>query len=244
MDKRNSDKKTAITKDFNFKQFSIYGGMSGMPVSTDGILLGAWSTIEKSENILDIGTGTGLLSLMCAQRNQQAKITAIELDDHAYEAATHNFSHSPWQERLCLKHQNILTWQPEVTFDHIICNPPYFNHGEQARLQQRAAARHTDTLPHDKLLLKAWGLLSVEGRASFILPKMEGDQFIQLATSQGWSLTRYCEVKTSTRKPVSRLLFELSKKPSETLINELVIHTKEQYSDDFISLTHDFYLKM
>ncbi len=244
MDKRVINKKTDITKDFNFKQFSIYGGKSGMPVSTDGVLLGAWSQIENSNSILDIGTGTGLLALMCAQRNQQTNITAIELDEYAYQAATHNFSRSPWQDRLSLLHQNILTWQPETKFDHIICNPPYFNNGEQARLQQRATARHTDTLPHNKLLVQAWNLLVEQGCASFILPKMEGDQFIRLATSQGWSLSRYSEVKTSARKHVSRLLFELSKKPSETLINELVIHNKEQYSEDFISLTRDFYLKM
>ncbi|MDN3682735.1 methyltransferase [Vibrio tapetis subsp. quintayensis] len=244
MDKRASNQKTAITKDFNFKQFSIYGGMSGMPVSTDGVLLGAWSNIENSKKILDIGTGTGLLALMSAQRNRQAGITAIELNNHAYHAAAHNFTHSQWHDRLTLKHQNILTWQPKATFDHIICNPPYFNHGEQARVQQRAVARHTDTLPHQELLLKAWDLLDTHGSASFILPKMEGTQFIDLSLPLGWHLSRYCEVKTSTRKPVSRLLFELSKKPSETLINELVIHTQEQYSDDFISLTRDFYLKM
>lgn len=215
-----------------------------MPVSTDGVLLGAWADIHQTKQLLDIGTGTGLLALMCAQRNPKVQVSALELDEHAYQAAKINFERSPWPHRLELILHNILTWQSTIRFDHIICNPPYFNSGEQARNTQRASARHTDNLPHDALLNSCWQLLGESGSASFVLPKFEGEQFISIAKAHGWSLSRYCEVKTTPHKPASRLLFELSKTKAKPVINELVIHDKDQYSEDFITLTRDFYLKM
>lgn len=215
-----------------------------MPVSTDGVLLGAWANVQQTNQLLDIGTGTGLLALMCAQRNPKVQITALELDEHAYQAAKINFERSPWSQRLNLSLHNVLTWQSSTQFDHIICNPPYFNSGEQARNTQRASARHTDNLPHDALLKSCWQLLSATGAASFVLPKFEGEQFITLAKTLGWSLSRCCEIKTTPNKPTSRLLFELSKIKTKPVINELVIHNKDQYSEDFITLTRDFYLKM
>jgi len=232
------------TKDFDFKQFTIYGGYSGMPVSTDGVLLGAWIDLKSSAYLLDIGTGTGLLSLMCAQRNSSLIIEAIDIDSHAIEAAQVNFSRSSWQKRLTLRQGDVLQHKFTQQFDRIICNPPYFNSGEQACNAARATARHTDTLTHEALLSRCKQLLTNKGKASFVLPKPEGEQFIQLAKTQDWHVSRLCQIKTTEHKEVSRLLIELTKFPTDTLSESLTIRTNLGYSDAFIKMTKDFYLKM
>ncbi len=238
----NSDK--FKTKGFKFKKFSIEGGESGMPVSTDGVMLGAWIESTVDAKLLDIGTGTGLLALMCAQRFALAQITAVDIESTAIEAAKQNFAESPWQERLFPLHTDVLTFNPHSLFQRIICNPPYFNTGEQSKQSQRATARHTDSLRHDALLKCCYQLLEEEGKASFILPITEGEQFIELAVQQGWYLSRCCRVQPSERKPVHRLLFELTKQPCITQESQLIIHSSNGYSDDFVRLTHEFYLKM
>ncbi|OBT07307.1 SAM-dependent methyltransferase [Vibrio sp. UCD-FRSSP16_10] len=237
------------TKSFQFKHFSIYGGNTGMPVSTDGVLLGAWSALSTSKNILDIGTGTGLLALMCAQRNPTANITGIDIHDSAIEAAHTNFSASAWAERLTLHHGDVIDYAlaNNQSFDTIICNPPYFNSGEQAALQARATARHTDTLSHHDLLNSCATLLNANGRASFILPTLEADQLIAHAIQSQWHLTRLCKIRTTETKSHSRYLFELQLKGSETVKteqSELIIHQQGSYSAQFIALTQSFYLKM
>ncbi len=215
-----------------------------MPVSTDGVMLGAWIESPKNATILDIGTGTGLLALMNAQRFTQAQITAVDIEITAIEAAKHNFAHSPWQERLSALHTDVLSFSPGRLFQRIICNPPYFNSGEQAKQSQRATARHTDSLRHDALLSRCHQLLEEDGKANFVLPIVEGEAFIELALHQGWYLSRLCRVQPSERKPVHRLLFELAKQPCNTQESHLIIHSSDGYSDDFVQLTREFYLKM
>nr|WP_319536215.1 methyltransferase [uncultured Vibrio sp.] len=232
------------TKSFKFKRFFIEGGESGMPVSTDGVMLGAWIESPADAEILDIGTGTGLLALMCAQRFSQAQITALDIEATAITAAWNNFAHSPWQARLCVLHTDVLSFTPARLFQRIICNPPYFNSGEQSKQSQRATARHTDSLRHDALLHCCYQLLEEDGKASFVLPITEGEQFIELALQQGWYLSRLCRVQPSEKKPVHRLLFELAKQSCETLESHLIIHSSDGYSDNFVQLTREFYLKM
>lgn len=215
-----------------------------MPVSTDGVLLGAWSRIDKAKRILDIGTGTGLLTLMCAQRNQNATIEAIDIDVHAMDAAAFNVEQSPWAERICLYHSDVLNHSFDALFDTIVCNPPYFNSGEQAKSSQRATARHTDSLKHCELLARCSQLLNPEGNANFILPLEEGRQFIETAKLNGWHLKTLCEVKPTERKAMHRLLIELVKSPCEASLESLTIREKDGYSDAFVTLTKDFYLKM
>lgn len=232
------------TKNFSFKQFSITGGYSGMPVSTDGVLLGAWMPLESISHLLDIGTGTGLLSLMCAQRSSIIKITAVEVDKHAIEAAKTNFKQSPWSQRIELIAGDVLSHCFEQKFDAIICNPPYFNSGEQSKSEQRATARHTDTLSHKQLLERCQNLLTESGYACFVLPIVEGEIFIELAEATGWHLKTRIDVKPTENKPVSRLLITLSKTPCTNQQQALQIHQDGGYSQDFIALTRDFYLKM
>ncbi|TFH91073.1 methyltransferase domain-containing protein [Vibrio ouci] len=215
-----------------------------MPVSTDGVLLGAWAELENPKTLLDIGTGTGLLSLMSAQRKLSLRIDAIEIDNHAVEAAQYNFTHSPWHDRIELHCGDVLTYSFDSTFDCIICNPPYFNSGEQAQNISRATARHTTSLSHQDLLKRCWDLLTDHGYASFVLPKVEGDIFIALAKQQGWSLQRLCQVKPTERKEVSRLLIQLGKVSIPVVHSALTIHDNGGYSSDFVQLTKAFYLKM
>ncbi|OEF22602.1 tRNA1(Val) (adenine(37)-N6)-methyltransferase [Vibrio rumoiensis] len=232
------------TKDFHLKQFSIIGGHSGMPVSTDGILLGAWANLLHAHSILDIGTGTGLLALMSAQRNPKAKIQAIDIDIDAVDAATINIKNSPWSDRITVEQDDITQRQPNMNVEHITCNPPYFNSGETTQSQARAKARHTLTLSHPELLIACRAWLSDEGEASFILPKAEGKAFLDLAQTLGWFISRICEVNTTATKPCHRMLIALTRRDIDIEYSQLTIHENGQYSRDFIELTKDFYLKM
>ncbi len=215
-----------------------------MPVSTDGVLLGSWVNLTQEGNLLDIGTGTGLLSLMCAQRYPQWSIEAIDIDPHALDAAQINFSQSAWAKRLKLHQGDVLNFPCDKLFSAIICNPPYFNNGAKAQDHSRATARHTVTLDHQALLDKCWQLLAADGSAHFILPITEGEQFIQAALTCGWQLKRRCDVQPNQHKPVHRLLIELSKQASTPEYQSLLISDNDGYSADFIQLTKAFYLNM
>ncbi|QHS15609.1 methyltransferase [Shewanella sp. Arc9-LZ] len=218
-----------------------------MPVSTDGVMLGAWANISSAMTILDIGTGTGLLALMCAQRNLHSRITAIDVESTAIETAIYNTTQSKWKERIQVIKTNILSYHPEISFDHIICNPPYFNDGEKSQNTQRAIARHSHSLPHLSLINQCKTLLKPSGRASFILPSTEGETFIRLAQNEEWFVSRRCDVKTTENKEVKRVMFELSLYATQSIQTKIVIHDKTHklgYSEDFIKLCQPFYLKM
>ncbi|KLV04403.1 SAM-dependent methyltransferase [Photobacterium aquae] len=238
-----------MAKGFSFKQFHVNDHGCGMPVSTDGVLLGAWADLSRKGLIVDIGTGSGLLALMAAQRThtQGNLITAVEIDPAAAEAALQNFQHSPWPDALSLTQQDIRQWaktQEQGTVTSVICNPPYFNSGEQANCQARATARHTDSLPHIELLEALRFLLADDGIASLILPTYEGEQLLQQAEQTGLYCQRRCDVRTSASKPVSRLLIALTPVQTATRHEQLVIHEHGHYSAAFTALTRDFYLKM
>ncbi|MGF1725968.1 tRNA1(Val) (adenine(37)-N6)-methyltransferase [Photobacterium nomapromontoriensis] len=238
-----------MAKGFTFKQFHVNDHECGMPVSTDGVILGAWATLDPQGPIVDIGTGSGLLALMAAQRTacDQATITAIEIDPSAAMAARHNFMDTPWTHRLNVIEQDIASWaasQPKGLINSIICNPPYFNHGEQAGCSARATARHTDTLSHHTLLAAISHLLSPAGVANLILPTYEGHQLIDAAANHQLFCHRVCEISTTETKPISRLLIALAHSDKTTTTESLVIHQKGGYSAAFTDLTRDFYLKM
>ncbi len=240
-----------IAAKFRFKAFSIFKADIGMPVSTDGVLLGAWARMFNEGVVLDIGTGTGLLSLMTAQRYPNVTIKAVDIEESAVRAAKFNFQYSNWSSRLSVHEANINHYaedaRNQTAIDSIICNPPYFTSGEQAKDTGRATARHCDTLSHRDLLRSCEQLLKPNKPASFILPKVEGEQFIALAKELGWQVSRLCRVKSTDKKPVSRLLIELTKTSSKihTEEKDLTIHGSNQgYSEEFVTLTHAFYLKM
>ncbi|MGF1834084.1 tRNA1(Val) (adenine(37)-N6)-methyltransferase [Photobacterium sanguinicancri] len=234
---------------FTFKQFHVDDLDCGMPVSTDGVLLGAWAPLFAHGTILDIGTGSGLLALMSAQRSVESRnpIIALDIDVSAVKAATHNAKQSPWTDRLRIHHADLQHWQHQQaphSIDTIICNPPYFNFGQQANCDKRATARHTDTLSHHNLIESVKHLLTPYGIASFILPEYEGRLFITAAKTHGLYCQRLCEIRTTERKPINRLLFSLTPNECDTEHQQLNIHQQGQYSDAFIELTQSFYLKM
>ncbi len=235
---------TLKTKGFKFKQFSIEGGQSGMPVSTDGVMLGAWAFEQTPTHILDIGTGTGLLALMCAQRFPNCKIEAIDIDEHAYAAATTNIDASPWKDRVTVQLSDVLERKFNHGYNGIICNPPYFNSGEHAQHSQRATARHTHTLNHESLVKVIGEILTSDGKASFVLPVTEGEQFIDIAERNGLFISRLCSVRPTANKPANRVLFELQKEKVDCQKTELIVRDEMGYTEAFVALTRSFYLKM
>ncbi|OLQ79945.1 SAM-dependent methyltransferase [Photobacterium proteolyticum] len=238
-----------MAKGFTFKQFHVDDFGCGMPVSTDGVLLGAWAELSQHGQILDIGTGSGLLALIAAQRTAASapQIVAIEIDPTAAKAASQNFILSPWSTRLECIEQDVESWaarQPSGSFNTIVCNPPYFNSGLKADCKSRATARHTDSLSHPALLATIRHLLCDTGSANLILPEHEGHQLVKLAPAYQLSCRRLCEVRSTEKKPVSRLLITLSRQPGDRETEQLSIHHQGQYSEQFSALTRDFYLKL
>ncbi|BDQ67476.1 MULTISPECIES: tRNA1(Val) (adenine(37)-N6)-methyltransferase [Shewanella] len=239
---------------FTFKQFHIDDLNCGMPVSTDGVILGAWAPLSQAKHILDIGAGSGLLSLMAAQRSQ-GQITAVELEEKAAAACRYNMTQSPWAQRCELIHGDIqhVCQQPEYQghFDHIICNPPYFEHGPKANEQHRAMARHTDTLGFTPLLEAINQCLSLEGYASLILPIQSLTRFKACLDQTELYLVQEVRVSSVENKAANRVLLLLAKTAQTTSHDEPCQHTElilrgedGRYTEQMIALTKDFYLKL
>lgn len=234
-----------MSKPFNFKQFAIKQEHSLMKVGTDGILLGAWASANEPQTILDIGTGTGLLALMMAQRYPQASVDALEIDEASALEAADNTRNSPFANRVHITHTSfqIFARHTPNRYDLIISNPPFFNAG-----LARNTARHTHTLPHEDLILGVKKLLHEKGQFCLILPKKEGKDFIELAKNYDLYLSEKVSVKPKPSKPVERLLLHFSNVNSHKRIeNELIIEkTGEQriYTKDYTNLTKEFYLNM
>jgi len=194
---------------FTFKQFKVEHDRCAMKVSTDGILLGAWANLSDAKSLLDIGTGTGLLALMCQQRSNDLAITAVEVDEAAYNQALQNSANSPWPN-INVVHTTIQVFEYTQPFDVVISNPPYFNQSLKGQSGTRNTARHTDGLSFEDLI-NAFKRLSHSGsRFSLILPSIEGALFIKLATQRGLYLNAHCQVKTTPTKAFSRSLMSFS----------------------------------
>ncbi len=229
---------------FQFKQFSIVQENTAMKVGTDGVLLGAWVN-SNGKKILDIGTGTGLIPLMLTQRNDKAKIDAVEINEEAYQEAKMNFQNSNWSDRLAVFNIAIQDYQPNKLYDNIVCNPPFFIDSTKAPATNRTTARHTRDLSFEDLISSVKRLLSPDGVFSAILPIEESKSLIDIATKNELFLSRRCLVKPNFNKNPKRVLLEFSfqKKPIEE--TELTIETenRHEYTKEYITLTKDFYLK-
>ena len=230
---------------FTFKQFTIRHDRCAMKVGTDGVLLGAWTDVNHSHRTLDIGTGTGLIALMLAQRCPQALITAIDIDAEAVGQARENVQSSPWKDRVEVLLQDICTFSTDQRFDTIVSNPPYFIDSLKCPDDQRNTARHTDTLDAERLLANVARLLTDDGRFSIILPAEQTDLLIQTACNQGLYPSRQTAVITRPGLPPKRILMEFRKTKEAFQPDELVIELERHvYSEGYIALTKDFYLKM
>jgi len=232
---------------FQFKQFRIVQERSAMKVGMDGVLLGAWVDVSKAERILDIGTGTGLIALMMAQKSSDALIDAIEVDLEAFQEACLNIKQSNWSERI---HPELCSFQEfsvrtSCKYDLIVSNPPFFTNGIKAPLENRAQARHADALPLDVLISGATGLLGRNGKIALVLPVESLPEVEKLAVSNNLYVSRLCQVKPNPQKPEFRVLVELTNNECETLEETLMIEFEKHhdYTPEYKKLTKDFYLK-
>ncbi len=234
---------------FQFKQFSIQQDRCAMKVGTDGVLLGAWCPIEnKPFSILDIGTGTGLIALMLAQRSFAEQIDAIEIDEEAYEQAVDNFENSSWSDRLFCFHAGLDEFmeEPEDEYDLIVSNPPFYSEDYKTSNEQRDTARFQDAMPFEDLVEAADLLLSENGIFAVIIPYKEEERFIDLCAEFELYPVRVTRVKGTYDTPIIRSLLAFKRYELSTLsADELVIETaRHHYTEDYIALTQDFYLKM
>jgi len=231
---------------FKFKQFEITHVKSKMKVGTDGVLLGAWAESTKAKHILDIGSGCGLIALMLAQKNDASIIDAVEPHKGSFEDLNQNFKASPWPERLEGFNCTIQDYDPSKSYDLIISNPPFFNAGTTSPDKPRHEARHTTTLPHTDLLESVSRLLTSSGLASFILPYPEAIIFIKTAKNQGLHVIRKAHFKSKQGNKVERILFTLSKVEAQYVeVEEIIQYTKSgEWTENYKSLTRDFYLKL
>lgn len=229
---------------FRFKQFFVSHDRCAMKVGTDGVLLGAWSRVQQVDSVLDIGTGSGLVALMLAQRSS-AHITALEIDENAAAQAAENVLNSPWSNRISVCACDFLSYHSTARFDLIVSNPPYFEHSLPSPDLHRTNARHTQCLNYESLLQHSARLLSPEGRICLILPFDKFALVEALAIRNQLFLTRTCIVRPTPDREPKRLLVEFSTVEIPLQVEELVIElTRHRYSDEYIALTKDFYLKM
>jgi len=233
---------------FKFKEFSINQDQCAMKIGTDSVLLGAWTSLEKRPfSILDIGSGTGVLALMLAQRSHAELIDAIEIDDNAYEQCVENFEQSPWSDRLFCYHASLEEFTDEIEdkYDLIISNPPFYSEDYKSENNQRDLARFVDAMPFEHLLESVSKLLAEDGVFSVIIPFKEETSFIALASQMNLFVNKKLHLKGTPTSDIKRSLLEFSFHESDIKTNELIIETaRHQYTQDYINLTKDFYLKM
>lgn len=229
---------------FRFKQFTIYHDRCAMKVGTDGVLLGAWANVGKCDTILDVGTGSGLIALMLAQRGGEC-IDAVEIDRNAAEQAAENVCRSPFAGKVHILHTSFVEYssRTSVRYDLIVSNPPYFIDALRPENKQRLMARHTDELSYEELVTGVCTLLNDDGRFALILPCDHFERFSRLACDAGLNLARKTLVCPTPLSQPRRILMEWSRLQEDCRNDTLTIETARHcYTDDFNTLTKEFYL--
>jgi tRNA1Val (adenine37-N6)-methyltransferase len=232
---------------FQFKKFVVQQGKCAMKVGTDGVLLGSWVNLSGEQKILDVGAGTGLIALMCAQRSAHAGIDAVEIDMPASVQAAENFINSPWKNRLTIINDSFQHFAEHalIQYDVIVSNPPFFRNSLKPLKQDRLIARHDESLSYESLFRYSAPILCGNGRISVITPAGDIDTVSNAAFFYGLYPQRRTMIIPRAEKPYSRCLSEFSRNPSNScMTNELVIKkNRDEFSDSYIELTKDFYLK-
>ena len=243
---------------FTFNQFSVKQDRCAMKIGTDGVLLCAWNPIINNPyNVLDIGAGTGILSLMLAQRSNAehtsqngelaTQIDAIEIDEDAYEQCVENFEASPWGDKLFCFHAGLDEFvdEPEDEYDLIISNPPFYTDDYKSDNTSRDLARFEDALPFEELIEAAALLLSDNGIFSVIIPYKEEERFVSLCKELDLFPLKITRVKGTPTSEIKRSLLAFCRMEQTPLIDELVIEiSRHNYTPEYIELTKEFYLKM
>lgn len=236
---------------FKFKEFSIHQDKTAMKIGTDAVLLGAWVFLENEiDSILDVGSGTGIIALMLAQRSFALTIDAVEIDNDAYEQTVTNFENSNWGDRLYCYHSSFQNFADEIaeedeTYDLIISNPPFYTDEFESKNDARNKARFTTSLSFNELLKGVSKILSKKGKFTVIIPFKEEQGFVELAKENNLFLNRVCHVKGNPSSAFKRSLLEFSFEDKKLIKENLTIEIKRhQYTEEYINLTKDFYLKM
>lgn len=234
---------------FQFKQFTVNQDRCAMKIGTDGVLLGAWCPIENNPlSILDVGSGTGILSLMLAQRCNAEQIDAVEIDEDAFEQCVDNFENSPWGDRLFCYHAGLdeFVEEPDEEYDLILSNPPFYSENYKSDNSQRDLARFQDALPFEDLIEAADLLLSENGIFAVIIPFKEEKKFIDLCAEVELFPIKVTRVKGTPTTEIKRSLLAFKRYELSTLTSdELIVETsRHEYTLEYIELTKAFYLKM
>lgn len=230
---------------FRFKQFTINQDKSAMKVGTDGVLIGAWAICDQAKNVLDIGAGTGLISIMIAQRCN-AIIDAVEIDSDSFLQAQENVNSCPWKERIFLYHESIQEYAENITikYDLIVSNPPFFNNSLKSENERKSNSKHTDLLSYSDLVFAVNKLIADNGVFSVILPFNEGLRFIEQCRIAALFCVRKTIIFPCPWKKASRVLLEFKKQETPIIENSLTVELSErhEYSAEYIDITKDFYL--
>ena len=217
-----------------------------MKVGTDGVLLGAWATPSSPpEHILDIGTGTGLIAIMMAQRFEGANIIGIDIDSEAVQEATSNMSNCQWHKRFSCYERSLQNANFNHSFDLIVCNPPYFKNTTTSIDERRATARHTNSLSLNDIFEKMDTLLSSKGELMIVYPSENFQEIRSNLKSFGLYINEICWVKGNEKSNVMRILLKISKQKKTLIENQLTIEKeRHQYTDEYVDLCKDFYLNL
>jgi tRNA1Val (adenine37-N6)-methyltransferase len=227
-------------KPFTFKQFKIEQSKDVFRVGTDGVLLGALADVDDASSVLEVGTGTGLISLMLAQRNRQAYFLGLDINEDAAALTKLNFENAPFYARLKNKHQDFKTFETEERFDLIVSNPPYF---EESGSEKDKIARQTVELNFRQLITKAAQLLSENGIFSVIIPVEAGDVFVSVGKENHLFLNRWINIKGIENSKAKRLILEFSSQEKEIRESDFIIEkSPRQYSDQYLELTKEFHV--
>ena len=228
---------------FQFKQFKIEDDQSAMKVGTDAVLLGAWVSVQNATQILDIGTGSGLIALMLAQKSK-AKIDAIEIDQASAEQAKQNFEESDWSEQLSIENISLQNYCKSATqkYDLIVSNPPFFDQSLKSTRQEKNISKHNDSLKFNELAYGLKKLLSPDGKAAIILPVVEAKHFLDEARMEGLYLNKKLQIIPVIGTEPNRWIVEISAIRSELSEEILSIRDEQRaYTSEYKNLTKDFY---
>lgn len=232
-------------KVFRFKQFAVVNDRTAMKVGTDGVLLGAWCPVEGAKRVIDVGTGCGVIALMIAQRNPEALIDGIDIEQGGIEEASLNFGRSPWSDRLTARLLDFNDMEPDERYDLVVSNPPYFTNGVLPDGDARTTARHTCSLTYRQLIEGARRILTDGGMLALISPTDAEGDVIEAATFASLPVRRLTRVIPVEGGIAKRTLWLLSRRSMPYHEDTLIItHADGSYSAQYHALTHPFYLKM